>query len=252
MAGIPHIVHQIYFGGEEAVRADYRIYRATWQRHHRGWSHQFWDAASCRKLIAESYPWFLEYYDAYSHRIQQCDAIRYFILDAHGGLYVDMDIESLKPVDSLIEDCDLLLSENAGGYTNAIVGSTPGHPLWPPVFDEMVRRRHRPPWSFARLGRQSFAYDVCRSTGPLLLDDCVRSGNFHLASTTRVCPGYVFEPLAPRIENGRMIQSNDTERAYAIHHMSLHWLPPFQRLTSALFQPVAALYWAIRRRGSRA
>lgn len=245
---IPNVIHQIYFAGESAIRDDYRRYRDTWLTRHPAWTYRFWDADACLALLAAHYPWFLEHYDAYEHRIQRCDAIRYFILHAQGGLYVDMDIENLRPVDDLIEGVDLLLSENAGGYTNAIMGSAPRHPLWSTVFDVLVARRQRPPFS---LGRPSVPHYICHSTGPILLNDCVKAGQFDRSPATRVCPGYIFEPLAPRRENGRLLCDGDTSRSYGIHHMSLHWLPPFQRVTSALFRPVAALYWWVGRLGAR-
>ncbi|MDH3605103.1 MAG: glycosyltransferase, partial [Candidatus Tectomicrobia bacterium] len=191
MCSIPKIIHQIYFGGESAVREDYRRYRETWLKNHPTWTYRFWDAEQCRQLIAEHYAWFLPCYDAYPHRIQKCDAVRYFILHRYGGLYVDMDIENLKPVDDLVDARDLLLSENATGYTNAIMGSVPGHPLWPLVCETMVQRCERPPFSLTKLGRQSIPHYICRSTGPILLSDCIRDGNFDHETGVRVCPGYV-------------------------------------------------------------
>lgn len=251
MPGIPKVIHQIYFGGESAVREDYRRYRETWLTNHPTWTHRFWDAGQCRRLVADHYTWFLPVYDAYAHRVQRCDAVRYFILHRYGGLYVDMDIESLKPVDDLVDACDLLLSENVAGYTNAIMGSVAGHALWPRVYDTMTQRAERPPFSLAKVGQQGTPHYICRSTGPLLLSDCVRDGHFDRQPGVRLCPGYVFEPLATHMENGRPVRGSDTSRSYAIHHMTMHWLPPVNRLADALFQPLAKLFWGVKRLRAR-
>ena len=45
------------------------------------------------------FPEFLDLYDGYNSEIQRADAVRYFLLYEYGGVYADLDFESLQPLD---------------------------------------------------------------------------------------------------------------------------------------------------------
>ena len=204
---IPRILHQIFFGGQGAVLPSYRLYSETWRKNHPGWDYQFWDVTRCRQLLERDYPSYLPMYDGYPHRIQRIDAVRYFILHRWGGVYVDMDIESLKPIDDLVAGSELLLGGLSVGYTNAVMGGAPGHMLWPHVFD-MLRQRHRRfAWQAPLWSKMSMPMHVGYSTGPRMLSDCISQCAADAQSRVRICPSYVFEPLAPRSDRaaGRVI-----------------------------------------------
>lgn len=242
-ADIPRILHQIYFGGESAAPPSYRRWAETWRANHPEWDHQFWDAQRCRGLVEEHYRWFLPVYDAYKYRIQRCDAIRYFILHRFGGMYVDMDVESLRPIDDLIAGRELILGALRVGFTNAVMGSAPGHPLWPRAFATMEERRRR----FARTAplwaKVAMPMHIGYSTGPIMLTDCLRQTGYDKPEQPRVniCPSYVFEPLAGFGGSGNDVPV-DFSRSYAIHHMSMHWLPRRHRMLGAVLNIVGALF----------
>lgn len=232
---IPHTIHQIYFGGESAAPENYRRWAATWREKHPRWRYEFWDAKRCRDLVATHYPWFLEIYDGYRHRIQRVDAVRCFILHRHGGVYADMDIECRRPIDDLVAGRDLLLGALGVGYTNAIMGSAPGHRLWVHAFQKMGERRHRfsrnaPLWSKLTMPMQ-----IGYSTGPLMLTDCLRELGCADDPRVNVCPSWVFEPYAA----GR--EGVDVSRSHGIHHMSMHWLPKRHKFMAAVLGVAAKL-----------
>ncbi|KAH9938218.1 nucleotide-diphospho-sugar transferase [Fomitopsis serialis] len=66
------------------------------------YDYMLWTDASSREFISENYPWFLETFDGYKYPIQRADAIRYFILHHYGGVYLDLDIGCLRPLDPLL------------------------------------------------------------------------------------------------------------------------------------------------------
>ena len=246
MTKIPKIIHQIFFQGEAAAPKKYRRYHQTVLKNHPNWKHYFWDEEKSRNFLKEKYPWFLETYDSYPYMIQRCDAIRYFILDYYGGFYIDMDVECLKPLDSLLEEFELILSKLID-FNNAIIGSIPNHPLWLQVFDELQRRKDNQPVSNNKKQQKSMPYYVCYSTGPMLLNDCVLAGKFEKNSTTRICPGYIFEPGAPMEIDGKIIKKNSTKNSYTIHHMATYWLPLHHRIANSIFGFFANIYWEIRK-----
>jgi len=238
MSKIPKIIHQIFFQGEAAVPEKYRRYHQTVLQHHPNWDHQFWDEARARKFMESNYSWFLPIFDAYPHDIQRRDAIRYFILYHYGGFYIDMDIECLKPIDNLLADFELVLSKLVG-FSNAIMGSIPRHPLWLKVFDELEKRKDN-------LDNKTMPFYVGYSTGPIMLNDCIVAGKFHQHSTARVCPGYIFEPGAPMELNGKIFKSKTNSETYTIHHMTTSWLPTKYQITKVLFEIVLKPYWFFR------
>ncbi|KOO25005.1 glycosyltransferase family 32 protein [Chrysochromulina tobinii] len=89
-----------------------------------------WTDATLRELIAREYAWLLPTYDAYPHPTQRWDASRYAVLHLYGGLYADLDVHPVRPVDELLRGQTLLLPYTPNiGLTNAIVAATPGHPF---------------------------------------------------------------------------------------------------------------------------
>jgi mannosyltransferase OCH1-like enzyme len=65
--------------------------------------HQTWKDADNEALVREEYPDFWPVYRALPFGIQRVDAVRYLILLRFGGLYADLDAESLQPFDGLTE-----------------------------------------------------------------------------------------------------------------------------------------------------
>ncbi|KAF5835608.1 hypothetical protein DUNSADRAFT_7156 [Dunaliella salina] len=53
------------------------------------------------QLIATKFPWFLDTFKSYPYGIQRADALRYFVLYEHGGIYVDLDVVCNKNLDFL-------------------------------------------------------------------------------------------------------------------------------------------------------
>jgi hypothetical protein len=111
-----------------------------------------------------------------------------------------MDVESVKPLDNLLADFELILSKLVG-ISNAIMGSAPKHPLWLKVFEELTNRQHN-------LDHKTMPLYVGYSTGPIMLNDCVVGGKFDQNSTVLVCPGYIFEPGAPMELHGKIFKSH--------------------------------------------
>ena len=61
------------------------------------------------------------------------DAVRPFIMHAYGGVYIDVDVECLQPVDGFLEDHELVFQEEDFGYkslVNSAIAGVPGHNFW--------------------------------------------------------------------------------------------------------------------------
>lgn len=243
MSKIPKIIHQIYYQGEAAIPADYLRYRQTILDLHPDWEYYFWDEKKSRNFLQENYPEYLQLYDSYPYFIQRCDAIRYFLLHHYGGFYIDMDIEFIKPLDDLLENYELIFSKLVG-FSNSIMGSIPQDPFWLQVFQELKVRKSSIPQKTNPL-ISKMAYYVCYSTGPLLLSNCILQEKYHEKNQVRICPGYIFEPDAPREINGRIIKSKDKTMSYSIHHMTKSWLSPYSKVLSVISQFLGNVYLSL-------
>ena len=88
-----------------------------------------WTDASSREFIAEHYSWFLDTFDDYTYPIQRADAIRYFVLYHFGGVYIDLDIGCLRPVDPLLIYPVILPKTIPVGVSNDLMFAEQHHPL---------------------------------------------------------------------------------------------------------------------------
>lgn len=239
-AGIPRIIHQIWYQGAAAVPDRYRTYAQGWKDKHPTWEYRLWDHAACRALMAERYPAFLPIWDHYPLNIQRIDAIRYFLLNTHGGIYLDMDMECLKPLDPLFEACDFLLSQTIQ-FNNAAMASSAGHPFWEHVFAglQATSRRSLPRGLSRHFGGE--ARYAAETVGPLFFSRMVQESGLDKRPQTRICPGHVFEPNAPTLVDGRPTFSRDMSRSYAIHHEDLGWMPSLHRTLSLITRPIFRL-----------
>ena len=101
MTAIPRVIHQTWKTAEPP--AEWAPLVDTWKAHHPEWQHRIWTDADCRSLVAERLPDLLPTYDGYPYAILRADAFRYAVLLVEGGVYADMDVECLRPLDPLFE-----------------------------------------------------------------------------------------------------------------------------------------------------
>ena len=137
MDAIAKIIHQTW--KTDVVPEAWRGYVESWKTMHPGWEHRVWTDEANRAFVAEHYPDLLATFDAYPYAIQRADAIRYCLLHHYGGVYVDMDIECLRPIDELIDGRGFLAVLEPPGQaswlgrnrvvSNAFMASSPGHPF---------------------------------------------------------------------------------------------------------------------------
>ena len=111
---------------------------------HPGWEHKLWTDDENRDFVANHYPWFLEIYDKLPQHIHRVDTVRYMYLHKFGGVYADLDFESIKPMDDYLKDKQLVLGRMGHdnnfehSIPNAVMASIPGHPFWLQVLDFVV------------------------------------------------------------------------------------------------------------------
>jgi hypothetical protein len=138
---IPKILH--FTWKTEALPRVMGRYFARWRALHPGWETRLWTDVSMRAFVVETYPDLVAVYDGYPMMIQRADAFRYLVLKHFGGVYADLDVEPIEPIDRLaelpafigVEPLEHVVSDriHAGlpfQLTNAFMGAEPDHPLF--------------------------------------------------------------------------------------------------------------------------
>lgn len=199
-SGFPKILYQTW-KSKLVIPPRFHYWRQTWLHHHPQWKHFFWDDTDNRDFIRLNFPWFLKRYDAYDMNIKRVDSVRYFFLYNFGGVYADLDFESLRPLDLLLDQyasrCDVLLGrmqhnpENAwhvaNSIPNALMASKPGSVFWI--------------WVFMKLLDAPFHQKAEVETGPVFLRECLRSWP---TSLTKVKEFASVRGLVPNFNSSRV------------------------------------------------
>ncbi|KAK5168927.1 uncharacterized protein LTR77_006236 [Saxophila tyrrhenica] len=124
----PRIIHQIFLTeGRNSSIAKYEPGIRSCQAVHPDWTHNLWTDANATAFIAEHYPGVLPHYEGYKQSIQRANILRYALLDHFGGVYLDVDITCLHPLDDLRHVPFLTPGAYPAGVNNAFILTRPHH-----------------------------------------------------------------------------------------------------------------------------
>jgi glycosyltransferase involved in cell wall biosynthesis len=166
---IPRLTHQT--APSAALTPEQTALRGKLIALNPGWTHLFYDDAACRDLIRSALPGFLPIYDAAPLPVQRADIFRVAAVWAHGGVYLDLDMDcarglaDLRPETCVLAEEKTLSAEDAAAHghaerlriANYMFASAPKHPFWLDVLGEMAARAGRPVQD---------ENDVLEATGP--------------------------------------------------------------------------------------
>ena len=98
----PRIIHQIWLQGEGDIPDKYKKNVNIIKNFNKDWQYILWDETKILNLI-NNYRDYIKTYYQFIYLHQKVDFARYIILYLIGGIYIDMDATSIKPLDSLVE-----------------------------------------------------------------------------------------------------------------------------------------------------
>jgi len=96
---------------------------------HGNWTFHLWTDDSGKDFVREYYPDVLDDYMSYKQTIQRTNILRYLVLHHYGGVYLDMDIKCLAPLDDLLHLPWLTPGAHPSGINNAFILTKPQHPF---------------------------------------------------------------------------------------------------------------------------
>lgn len=98
-----------------------------------------WTDASAREFIAQHYSWFLDTFDGYTYPIQRADVIRYFVLYHYGGVYMDLDMGCIRPMDPLLVHSVILPRTKPVGVSNDLMFAEKHHPFMAQTIHNLMK-----------------------------------------------------------------------------------------------------------------
>ena len=223
---IPRIIHQTW--KNEHVPRRMSAWQESWQKHHPDWEYRLWTDRDNRAFLKQHYPWLLPIYDGYPEPVMRADLVRYFILHHTGGVYADLDLECLRPIDSLLVDRQLVIGLEPPQHglrelarkrglneilCNAFMASVPGHSFWDTVAEQLQR-----------YAGESSPLDV---SGPFMLTKAWQNAPERDA-VTLVESALLYPVTAEDAEAGRTGQvlhkGGHGESAFTVHHWEGTWI----------------------------
>ncbi len=133
---IPKIIHQIWLGPKPPPSYFWE-YSESWKKLNPDWEYRFWTNKDVEELDFDLKDLFMRT----PNWGEKSDILRAELLDRFGGLYVDTDFECIKPFNDLNHkydfyvglepphDGDVTSSAPHITISDALIGSTPGHPI---------------------------------------------------------------------------------------------------------------------------
>lgn len=145
MTTIPKIIHYVWCGPRPMPAAHARFV-AGWKAMHPGWTVMEWNDST----IDFSSTWLCKAYVARKFNVVS-DYVRMQALLRHGGVYLDTDIELVKPLDPLLAEPAFLgiqTQEISLDWVNgAVIGAPPGHRLIARIL-EYLENAMVPTWNY--------------------------------------------------------------------------------------------------------
>ncbi|EAU36873.1 predicted protein [Aspergillus terreus NIH2624] len=139
---IPPIVHHIHLGSRPP-RPEWLKARETCLEHHASWSSFIWNEESAEKLVREEFPHLYLMWKSYPYMIQRVDALRYMVLQKHGGMVLDYDLACRRSLEPLRRFKFVAPAAHPAGLSIGMMLSSPGHPYIKALVDNLPPYNYR-------------------------------------------------------------------------------------------------------------
>lgn len=190
---VPRVIHQVWMQGAAALPPRYAELMRGWRDAHPppAWRHELWDEHRMAALIAsrkgaeEAARWL-----SIPKLIQRADLGRCYVLEAHGGVYLDMDTRCLAPLDPLLREMEEALHRDSDAAAarwppllcvgangnNAVIISSPENPFWtaeffPSALGALFGGEQHVSFPRALVASVNQAARIAATTGPWLWDE---------------------------------------------------------------------------------
>ena len=207
---IPKIIHYCWFGGNPLPELAQKCI-ASWKKYLPEYEIKEW---SERNFDINSNAYVMEAYESKKYAFVT-DYVRLYALYHEGGIYMDTDVEVLKPLDQLLQYQAVSGFESPTLIPTGLMASQEGHPFIKELLDDYNDIHFKLPD-----GTLDMTTNVIRIT-----NHCLKYG-LKLDNTLQTVNGFTLLPkdyLCPIEHEGHKLVL--TSNTLCIHHFAGSWLP---------------------------
>ena len=135
---VPAIIHQTWHDAD-TIPINWQQASNSCRSVHPNYEYRLWTDKDAHRLIEKELPNLLPTFDSYPYSIQRADVLRLAALYIYGGIYLDLDIICLKPLDQLRAYQLVLPRTMPVGLSNDFIISEPRHPFILQVLNDLPK-----------------------------------------------------------------------------------------------------------------
>lgn len=140
----PRLLHQTWKTKDLSSIPEFQACADSWRIHHPEYKYVLWDDEENHDFVKSEFGWYYKTWMSFDKNIKRLDTIRYMWMHKFGGIYADLDMECLNPLDRLMSEfgerdsmlfCDFDTTGQCLSANPALLISRPGSDLWLKVLD---------------------------------------------------------------------------------------------------------------------
>lgn len=206
---IPKIIHYCWFGGKPLPAAAQKCI-ASWKKYCpdyeiRAWTEENYEIASAPLYVRQAY-------EAKKWAFVT-DVVRLYALDRFGGVYMDTDVEVVRPIDCFLRHRAFSGFEDEVNIPTGIMAAEKDHPL---IKELLAHYDERP---FLINGAPDLTTNVKTITDLLTPKGFLPNNQFQEVAGLALYP---YDYFCPR--DIHTMEIRVTENTYTIHHFAGSWL----------------------------
>lgn len=221
---IPKVIHYCWFGGRELPSLSKRCI-ASWKKYCPDYEIREWNETN---FDVNRIPYTCQAYQSGKYAFVS-DYARFYVLEQFGGIYMDTDVELLKPLEDILEKGAYLGCEVDGGQGIAV---NPGLGMAAFAHDEFLKeilRSYEAMHFFEPDGSQNMTTVVEYTTQLLVRHGLKDAPGIQQVGAFTVYPREYFSPQ--HYKTGKL---SITPRTYSIHYYSASWFTPYGRFANRM------------------
>jgi len=197
---IPKVIHYCWFGKSEITPLG-RACIDTWNEYLPDYKLVKWDESNCPDND------FVKHHLLENNWAFVSDYVRLYALYNYGGIYLDTDVEVIKPLDDLLDNEGFLCYESKGKIANAVAGGAKGNIFYLHCMNYMMKR---------------FMDNENYHISPVVTTNVFESGDYSL-SVLDSNYFYPYNPYDSEKNIKEFMYRMITNKTYAIHHWAYSW-----------------------------
>ena len=217
---IPKIIHYIWLGRGQKPKIFDKCYQ-SWKKYCPDYEFMLWDESN---VDLDKYQYVREAYDAKKYAFAS-DVIRLQKLYEYGGIYLDIDVELIKPIDELLnQKCFMGFEANNAINPGIICGTEPRNEDILNILNQYEKMKFiEKDGSFNKL-------TICETVTPYFIKKGLVPNN-----TKQVIDGATFYPMEYFCPIDYITgKKKKTKNTYSIHWYFASWYSPKQKLKKSL------------------